>query len=483
MSGITTGTDLSIFDELLEGCQIIDSEWRYVYLNDAVIQQAGKPREELLGRTMMESFPGIENTELFVTLQRVMRDGKPERMQNQFTYPDGAVGWFELHIQPWSPAGMFILSLDVTPLKTALDHAEKRLERISTLRQIDQVITSGADLASVAHAILGHVSAALGVDAADMLLLKLPSLFFKQAGARGFRSTTPESLKLKIGEGIAGKAALEKRTIVIDDLVADDTFTRRDLAQTEGFISYFGTPLVSKGQILGVLECFHRQKKDYNQEWLDYFEILAGQAAIAVDHVKTFNDLGHTKLELLLAYENTIEGWARTLELRDIETKGHSLRVTDLTVRAATQIGYGEADLVQIQRGALLHDIGKLSIPDAILFKPGKLTEEEWQIMRQHPKVAYDILSKIEFLKPALDIPYCHHEKWDGSGYPRGLKGDAIPEPARIFAVIDVWDALRSDRPYRPRWSEDKVMEHIREQSGSHFDPNAVATFENVINS
>lgn len=481
MSELKEAMDLQVFDDLLEGCQIIDSEWRYVYLNNAVIKQAGKPREELLGRTMMESFPGIENTELFGVLQRVMHERKPEQMQNQFTYHDGRLGWFDLHIQPWLPDGIFILSLDVTPLKTALDHAEKRLERISTLRQIDRVITSGADLASVTHSILGYVSAALGVDAADMLLLEMPSLFLKQVSARGFRFDQLENLTLKIGAGIAGRAALEKRTIAVDDIAADKTFTRSKLAQTEGFVSYFGTPLVSKGQILGVLECFHRQKKDYNQEWLDYFEILAGQAAIAVDHVKTFTDLGQTKLELLLAYENTIEGWASTLELRDIETKGHSQRVTDLTVRAAAQLGYGESELVQIQRGALLHDIGKLSIPDAILFKPGKLTEEEWQIMKQHPQVAYDILSKIEFLKPALDIPYCHHEKWDGSGYPRSLKGDAIPEPARIFAVVDVWDALCSDRPYRPRWSEDKVMEYIKEQSGTHFDPSAVAIFEKVI--
>ncbi len=471
-----------MFDSLLEGCQIIDSEWRYVYLNDAVIEQASKPREELLGRTMMESFPGIENTELFVTLKRVMTERKAERMYNRFNYPDGRVGWFELRIQPW-PDGIFILSLDVTPLKTAVEHAETQLNRLSVLHQIDQAITSGADLSTVTYTILDHVTTALDVDAADILLLDLPSLLLKKVSARGFKSHVTENLTMKIGEGIAGRAAMENRTIVVDNLAAEPTFTRPQLARKEGFVCYFGTPLISKGQVLGVLECFHRQKKLYDQEWLNYFRILAGQAAIAVEHTRTFSNLRDTKLELLLAYDNTIEGWASTLELRDIETKGHSQRVTDLTTRLAANLAYEEAELVQIQRGALLHDLGKLSIPDAILFKPGKLTAAEWDIMKQHPTVAYNLLYKIEFLRPALDIPYCHHEKWDGTGYPRGLKGDAIPEPARLFAVVDVWDALRSDRPYRPQWSEDKTLKYIKEQSGTHFDPNAVATFEKVINS
>jgi HD-GYP domain-containing protein (c-di-GMP phosphodiesterase class II) len=135
-----------------------------------------------------------------------------------------------------------------------------------------------------------------------------------------------------------------------------------------------------------------------------------------------------------------------------------------------------------VRRGALLHDIGKMGIPDAILLKPDKLTDEEWAIMRQHPTLAYDMLSPIAYLRPALDIPYCHHEKWEGAGYPRGLKGEQIPLAARLFAVVDVWDALRSDRPYRPGWPEDKVREHIRALAGTHFDPEAVELFFKVLN-
>lgn len=185
--------------------------------------------------------------------------------------------------------------------------------------------------------------------------------------------------------------------------------------------------------------------------------------------------------ELLLAYDKTIEGWSRAMDLRDKETEGHSKRVTQMTLKLAKMFGIKGAELSHIQHGALLHDIGKLGIPDAILFKPSKLDDEEWALMRRHPQMAYDMLYPIEYLRPALDIPFCHHEKWDGSGYPRGLKGEEIPLAARIFAVVDVWDALTSDRPYRPAWSREKTLAHIQEQSGKHFDPKVVEAFPKIL--
>jgi putative nucleotidyltransferase with HDIG domain len=153
-----------------------------------------------------------------------------------------------------------------------------------------------------------------------------------------------------------------------------------------------------------------------------------------------------------------------------------------MTLKLAKAYGMKNEDLVQIRRGALLHDIGKMGIPDGILLKAGPLTDEEWVIMRQHPQLAFEMLSPIEFLQPALDIPYCHHEKWDGTGYPRRLKGKQIPIAARLFAIIDVWDALTSDRPYRKAWSKEKVMGHIQSLSGTHFDPQAVELFNKMMN-
>ena len=156
-------------------------------------------------------------------------------------------------------------------------------------------------------------------------------------------------------------------------------------------------------------------------------------------------------------------------------------RVTEMTLKLAREMGLSDAELVHVRRGALLHDIGKMGVPDYILHKPGALTDEEWEIMRKHPVYAYEMLSPIAYLRPALDIPYCHHEKWDGTGYPRGLQGEQIPVAARIFAIVDVWDALRSERPYRQAWSDEAALAHIKEQAGKHFDPQVVETFVRVL--
>jgi putative nucleotidyltransferase with HDIG domain len=192
-------------------------------------------------------------------------------------------------------------------------------------------------------------------------------------------------------------------------------------------------------------------------------------------------NLERSNLELRLAYNTTLEGWAKALELRDFETQGHSRRVTELAIQVARALGIPEDELVHVHRGALLHDIGKMGIPDHILLKNGPLDDEEWQIMQQHPVYAYEMLSPIEFLRPALDIPRYHHEKWDGTGYPYGLRGEEIPLPARIFAIIDVWDALLSDRPYRAALDESVVLDHIQAQIGKHFDPRVAQAFLGIV--
>jgi putative two-component system response regulator len=190
-------------------------------------------------------------------------------------------------------------------------------------------------------------------------------------------------------------------------------------------------------------------------------------------------NLAHT--HLMDAYEATIEGWSHAMDLRDRETEGHSRRVTELTLKMAKMFGMSDEELMHVRRGALLHDMGKLGIPDAILQKADQLSKDEWMIMHRHPQLAYDMLYPIEYLRDAVDIPYSHHEKWDGSGYPRGLKGEEIPLAARLFAVVDVWDALTSDRPYRPAWKKEDALAFIREQSGTHFDPQCVKLFFKVI--
>jgi putative nucleotidyltransferase with HDIG domain len=228
---------------------------------------------------------------------------------------------------------------------------------------------------------------------------------------------------------------------------------------------------------LGVLEIFNRRPLPSDPEWLNFFEALADQAAIAIENASLMDTVEQANQEMLAAYDDTIQGWAHALELRDGETEGHSQRVLQMTLAIARSMGFDDAQLVHMKRGALLHDIGKMAIPDAILFKPGPLTADEWEIMRKHPMLAYRLLAGISFLCPALDIPYCHHERWNGSGYPRGLAGEEIPLAARIFAVVDVWDALLSDRPYRNAWDEQQAADYLRQNAGILFDPAVVAAF------
>ena len=358
------------------------------------------------------------------------------------------------------------------------EEGQRRFEHLQALRNIDMAITGSLDLRVTLNVVLDQVTNQLGIDVADILLLNPHTQTLKYAAGRGFRSRAIERSRLRLGEGYAGRAVLERRIISIANLNdAGDSFLRAPLLANEDFIAYYGIPLIAKGQVKGLLEIFHRTALDPDPEWLEFLETLAGQAAIAIDNAELFDGLQRSNIELTLAYDTTIEGLSYALDLRDKETEGHSKRVTDTTLQLARTMGLSVAELVHIRRGALLHDIGKLGIPDHILLKSGQLSDEEWEIMRKHPVYAFEMLSPINHLRLALDIPYCHHEKWDGTGYPRGLKGEQIPLSARLFAVVDLWDALHSDRPYRHAWPKDKIREYIREQAGKHFDPKVVKYF------
>jgi HD-GYP domain-containing protein (c-di-GMP phosphodiesterase class II) len=202
---------------------------------------------------------------------------------------------------------------------------------------------------------------------------------------------------------------------------------------------------------------------------------LSSRALVGLAETKDW--LQRSNIELTLAYDATIEGWSRALELRDQETEGHTQRVTDLTIKMAGALGISDEEIVHIRRGVLLHDIGKMGIPDSILLKPGPLTEDEWVIMRKHPQYAYELLSPIPYLNASIDIPYCHHERWDGTGYPRGLSKDQIPLASRLFSIIDNWDALMNDRPYRAAWPADRVIKFLSDEAGRRFDPELVEFF------
>jgi PAS domain S-box-containing protein/putative nucleotidyltransferase with HDIG domain len=301
------------------------------------------------------------------------------------------------------------------------EETQLHLSRLQALHQIDIAISGSVDLRTSLGVFLDYATSELGVDSSDILLLNAHTQMLEFAVKRGFRTPALQYTNLRLGDGLAGKAALNRRTLSVPDLIRDiDGLGRSPFIQREGFVSYYGVPLIAKGKVNGVLEIFHRRRLDPGPEWLDFLETLAGQAAIAVDSAQMHGNLQRANVELSLAYDSTLEGWSSALDLRDRETEGHTQRVTEMTLRLAREMGVNESDLVHVRRGALLHDIGKMGIPDSILFKPGPLTDGEWQIMRQHPSYAFQLLSTITFLKPAIDIPYCHHEKWDGTGYPRG---------------------------------------------------------------
>ncbi len=365
------------------------------------------------------------------------------------------------------------------------EQTERRLEQLAALRNIDVAISSSVELRVTLGVFISQALAPLRADAIAVWLLKSQTHTLEYVAGHGFRQRSMERAQLRLGEGMASRAALERSIVTIPNLskVAAPTAARAELLAQEGFFTYHAVPLLAKGQVNGVLEVFHRAAFEADADWLDFLETLARQAAIAIDNARLFQSLQHSNADLMLAYDTTLEGWSRALDLRDKETEGHTQRVTEMTLRLARAMGLGEAELVHIRRGALLHDIGKMGVPDAILLKPDKLTDEEWVIMRKHPVYAYELLQPIAYLHPALDIPYCHHEKWDGTGYPRSLQGEEIPLGARLFAVVDVWDALRSDRPYRASWPLNRVLEHIRSLSGSHFDPRVVEVFLSLMSS
>jgi putative nucleotidyltransferase with HDIG domain len=390
--------------------------------------------------------------------------------------------WFDARLIPISDSEIMLISRDITECRETKFKMERQVQQLSILRSIDLAIASGLDLNLLLSMLLDRVMAIMHVDAATVLLLNSKSNLLEFAAGKGFHTNILQYTRLKLGEGCAGRVALEREMIHIPDLQKDRMdFDRSPLFVQENFVTYWGVPLMAKGRVLGVLEMFHRSSLKPDKDLQNFLVMVAGQAAIAIDSSMMFSELQRSNVELSLAYDSTIEGLSRALDLRDKETKEHTFRVTDITVKLATRLGVRPSDLIHVRRGAILHDIGKVAIPDQILFKPGPLAQDEWEVMRKHPSIAVELLSPVSYLEPALEIPHWHHEKWDGSGYPDGLRQEDIPFAARLFALADVYDALISKRPYRSAWSKWDAVQYIEEQAGTHFDPRIVPEFLDLI--
>ncbi len=418
-------------------------------------------------------------------LQQYLLQRRQGSKAASFEFPlvlGGREFWFDARLLNTSNSQLILSARDITKYKQTEHRLTRQIQRINALRSIDFAIASGLDLNLLLSILLDRVIETLRVDAADILMLdqKLNELTY--VAGKGFYTNILQHTHLKPGQGHAGKVVLERRIVSVSDLTKGySDFERLPLFPSEKFVVYFGMPLIAKGRVLGVLEIFHRSLLDADEDWMDFLNIIAGQTAIAIDSALMFKELQKANFDLSMAYNATIDAWARALDLRDREKEGHTQRIADITTRFAASLGVKDIDLLHIRRGAALHDIGIVAIPDEIIFKPGPLDQEERKVVQRHPLYAIELLSPIKYLEKAVEIPHWHHERWDGTGYPDRLGGEEIPLSARLFALVDVYDALTSNRPYRPAWPKQDAIQYIESQSGTHFDPRLVPEFLNLV--
>ena len=467
-----------------------DPEWTMEFVSGGCFALTGYTPSELVRNQVISYgriiFPEDRNT-VWMQVQSAILQKKPFELIYRIITRDNCEKWVRENGRGIFDAEGNLCVLegyitDITDEINAESKIQHQVQQFQALRNIDMAISASFDLRLVLNILLEQITTQLHVDAAALLLSRPDAGILEYAAGRGFRTHALRHTHLLFGEGFAGKAVINRQIVHIPDLRESPGQLRQSKQfADEAFVTYFGIPLIAKGQVKGVLEVFHRTKKVVDSDWVSFLETLSGQAAIAIDNSTLFEDLQRSNTELMLAYDATLEGWAKAMELRDRKTEGHLQRVIDMTLLLAKMIGVEDDQIQHIRRGALLHDIGKMGIPDSILLKSESLTPDEWEIMRQHPVYAYELLSPISYLRPALNIPYCHHEKWDGTGYPRGLKGEEIPLPARIFAVTDVWDALTSDRPYRPAWNTQDAFAYIAQKAGKFFDPDITEAFFRLV--
>ena len=358
-----------------------------------------------------------------------------------------------------------------------LKKVESQLKHLESLHAIDQAITSNFDLQVVNKIILDQVCKELEGDAADILILNKATNVLEDVSTTGFMDPMIRNLRLPLTTSAAGKVLLENKPYSIYNLEETPLLFVRKKFQIENFKAYFAYPMAVKGEVIGVMEVFLRKVFYPDRDWEVFFGALATQAAVAYDSFKKYSELQRMQQNTSASFRSTLETWSKSLELHDMESQGHIRRVTNETIQLGRELGLDESQLLNIERGALLHDIGKIGIMDDILQKKGNLTENDWAEIKRHPQIAHDLLSNVKMLEDALDIPYSHHENWDGSGYPQGLEGEAIPLPARIFAVVDTFDAMTSPRTYRRAWTKAEALEYLIEQKGKKFDPHVVDLF------
>lgn len=357
---------------------------------------------------------------------------------------------------------------------------EFRLRELETIERVSNKMRQSQNETEMLNAFMDLVLEVLDTDsgsiwlyaaAEDVLQAKVLQGWFEHAS----------NLTLKPGEGLAGWTHLLREPYFIREFINEPKARTMEFAHMPAGWGGVCVPILANSYAVGVLMVAVQLPRQIEVRELNLLKITSQITGTAIQQVSLYEETMRNVEALGTAYQSLMESWSRALDLRDHETEGHTRRVAEMTMQLARVLNYPEEKMGDLYRGAVLHDVGKIGIPDSVLLKPGKLTADEWELMKQHPKIAFDNLSSNQFLRSSLEIPYCHHERWDGSGYPRGLRSVEIPLSARIFSVLDVWDALMSDRPYRRAMSREEALTVIREQRGSQFDPHVVDAFLNFI--
>ncbi len=491
----------NIVEQSADGIVLTDEDGRVVEWNEGQEQITGLSRDEALGRPLwevqMQAAPEENRTpekRAFVRamLQDFYESGQAPWLdklsESTIQRPDGSLRFvqtiiFSIPTEKGFKAGS--ITRDVTERKRSEEALKRHAEELEILVSVSSALRAAATVAEMVPVLVRHAVQAVNGAIGSIYLLDRKTGEFVSSGwyhvEDGVHSgaQAEKAIRHRPDDGITGYVATTHQIYITDDLHHDPIarVLPGETARVHNVLSNISVPLITQEQIIGVLHVGLLQKRDFTDTEIRILTAIAEMAGNAIHRSALYDKTLQQADELAQAYDKTLEGWARALELRDELTEGHTRRVTQMTLELAHQIGIPEADLEHIRRGAILHDIGKIGVPDSILGKPGRLTLAEQEIMQRHPQHAYDMLSGIPFLHPATDIPHCHHEHWDGSGYPQGLKGEQIPLAARIFALVDVWDALTSDRPYRSAWSKKKALEYIRQQSGKYFDPDVTEAF------
>lgn len=468
----------TVTDQGTDLVTVLDRDGRVLYQSGGARQLLGRSARDVTGRAALnvvhpDDLRRVQ--EAFKAIQRL-----PDSALNltfRALHVDGRVLWLEARgrnlLQEPSVRGVVVHSRDVTAQHLSKRALERRVQELTLmhatglqLQEAQSVDEIASRVARLIEGRLGHPFVWVAERVGEQLLMR---------ACDGNREawTALDAQSLPVSRGLCGAAVRGGVTLMVGDVTRDPRYVPIGHEVRSELV----TPIRVAGRVWGVLNVESPLVDAFDEDDRQALETVAAQMGAALASVLLLADLRGSRDELSRAYDQTIEGWARALDFRDRETEGHSQRVTELTVHLARRMGLSGEALLHLRRGALLHDIGKMGIPDAVLLKPGPLDDQEWAVMRRHPDMALALLEPIEFLRGALDIPSAHHEKWDGSGYPAGLAGEEIPLPARIFAVIDVWDALRHDRPYRRAWDAGRARALIEQESGRHFDPQVVRAF------